>query len=102
MKRSVYVGNLPDEISEERLRELFEPYGVVHAVSMITDRVSGKPRGFAFVEMDDEAIAQAVDALDGSELGGHNLRVSQARPRTRWPMRRRPGPGGRSRSRRDL
>lgn len=102
MKRSVYVGNLPEDVTETALRELFEPYGEVFGVSVITDRESGRSRGFAFVEMDSEVIPETVEALDGQQLGGQRIRVSQARPRSRYPMRRRPGHGGsRDRSRHD-
>ncbi|HYW91660.1 MAG TPA: RNA-binding protein [Gammaproteobacteria bacterium] len=94
MKRSVYVGNLPEDVTESALRELFEPHGEVYGVSVITDRESGRPRGFAFVEMDSDAVPAAVAVLDGHEMDDHRIRVSQARPRSRYPMRRRPGHGG--------
>jgi len=94
MKRSVYVGNMPEDVTESALRKLFEPHGEVYGVSVITDRESGRPRGFAFIEMNSEAIPAAIAALDGHDLDGHRLRVSQARPRSRYPMRRRPGHGG--------
>jgi cold-inducible RNA-binding protein len=78
----IYVGNLPFTASEAEVRELFEEHGSVTSVSLISDRETGRPRGFGFVEMDDEEGTAAVTALDGQVFGGRNLRVNEARPRT--------------------
>ncbi len=90
---SVYVGNLSFEATEEELREAFASYGTVNNVSIITDRMTGRPRGFAFVEMADDTEAQAaIEALNGKELAGRTLTVNVARPKT---DRRGGGGGGR-------
>lgn len=80
MKR-IYVGNLPFSATEDEIRELFGQHGAVHSVNLITDRETGRPRGFGFVEMDDDAAGAAITALDGSMLGQRNLKVNEARPR---------------------
>jgi RNA recognition motif-containing protein len=78
----MYVGNMPFSMNETELRELFEGHGTVDSVNIITDRDTGRPRGFGFVEMsDDEAARAAMAALDNSEVGGRNLKVNEARPR---------------------
>jgi RNA recognition motif-containing protein len=79
--KRIYVGNLPFTSTEEEVRELFGQHGTVHAVDLISDRDTGRPRGFGFVEMDDESAAAAVEALNGYLLGGRSLRVNEARPR---------------------
>ncbi len=80
--KNIYVGNLPYQISEEELRATFAGYGDVASAKIIMDRVSGQSKGFGFVEMaDDGHAAEAIKNLDGSEVGGRNLRVSEARPR---------------------
>ena len=81
MAKRIYVGNLPFQVTEDEIRQLFGRHGAVHAVDIITDRESGRPRGFGFVEMDDEPAQAAIGALDGAELGGRNLRVNEARQR---------------------
>jgi RNA recognition motif-containing protein len=78
--KKIYVGNLPFSATEEEIRELFSQYGTVTSVNLITDRDTGSPRGFGFVEMETGA-GEAIQALDNSELGGRNLRVNEARPR---------------------
>jgi len=84
--KKLYVGNLPFSTDEDELRELFEPHGALASVSVIMDRETGRPRGFAFVEFEDSAGAEkARQALDGRELGGRTMRVSEANER---------GPGG--------
>ncbi len=84
MGKKLYVGNIPFSISEDELRELFERHGGVESVNVITDRETGRPRGFAFVEMKDESAAQAAkSALDGNEVGGRSLRVDEAQERRR-------------------
>src|SRR5262249_49814301 len=91
MSKKLYVGNLPFSATEDEIRELFEQHGAVESVSLISDRETGRPRGFGFVEMDDDDADAAVSALDGAVLGGRNLRVNEARPR---PDRARGGGGG--------
>ncbi len=80
---NIYIGNLSYDTTEESLRQAFEAYGEVTSVNVITDKYSGKPRGFAFVEMSnrDEAMA-AIAELNGRELDGRTLNVNEARPRT--------------------
>lgn len=83
----LYIGNLPWSATDEELREVFAAHGEVHSVAIITDRETGRSRGFAFVEMDDEGAARALTQADGKELGGRPLRVSEARerePRSRY------------------
>ena len=80
----IYVGNMPFSMNEGQLRDLFSEYGEVESASVIMDRETGRPRGFAFVEMDDDASAQnAIKSLDGSELDGRNLRVNEAEDKRR-------------------
>jgi len=81
MDKNIYVGNLPFSASETEVRELFEQYGAVSRVSLITDRETGRPRGFGFVEMAEEGADDAIRELDGTIMGGRNLRVNEARPR---------------------
>lgn len=79
----IYVGNLSYETTEESLRELFAEHGDVEEVSLVTDRDTGRSRGFAFVTMPDAAQAQAaITATNGTELGGRTLNVNEARPKT--------------------
>jgi len=79
---NIYVGNISYGISEEELKDLFSSFGEVVSVKIITDRETGRSRGFAFVEMtnDDEA-KKAIEALHGSENNGRTLTVNEARPR---------------------
>jgi RNA recognition motif-containing protein len=80
--KNIYVGNLSYQTTEEELRKLFAPYGTVDRVSIPLDSVTGKSRGFAFVEMHDEAAAgEAIQGLNGSELRGRTLLVNKASPR---------------------
>ncbi|MBD2410743.1 MAG: RNA-binding protein [Desmonostoc geniculatum HA4340-LM1] len=79
---SIYVGNLSYQVTEDDLRRAFAEYGTVARVQLPTDRETGKPRGFAFVEMQTDAEEQAaIDALDGAEWMGRDLRVNKAKPR---------------------
>jgi RNA recognition motif-containing protein len=80
MKR-LYVGNLPFSATEDEVRELFGQHGTVHSVALINDRETGRPRGFGFVEVDDEAMATMIQALDGTDLGGRTLTVNEAQDR---------------------
>ena len=94
--KNIYVGNLTFDATEDQVRSLFEAYGPVEKVSIITDRDSGQPRGFAFVEMnDDESAIKAMEALNGTNLGGRNLTVNEARPKADRPRREGGGGGGR-------
>lgn len=81
MTRSIYVGNLPFSASENEVRDLFAAHGEVLKCTLPIDRDTGRPRGFAFVEMDDGNAQKAIDALDGVDFGGRSLRVNEARPR---------------------
>ena len=78
----IFVGNLSYSTSEDELRTAFSQFGAVDRVSVITDRDTGQPRGFAFVEMPNRAEAEsAMSALNGSELNGRKLNVNEARPK---------------------
>jgi len=80
--KNLFVGNIPHSTTEVELRALFEPHGAVERVSVVTDRETGRSRGFAFVEMTDAGAAdKAVAALDGSDLGGRPMKVNEARPK---------------------
>jgi cold-inducible RNA-binding protein len=90
--KNIYVGNLSFDAAEDQVRSLFEAYGAVDKVNIVTDRDTGQPRGFAFVEMmDDDAANKAIEALNGTNLGGRNLNINEARPKTDRP---RGGGGG--------
>jgi RNA recognition motif-containing protein len=82
MAKKIYVGNLPFTSTEDELRTLFARHGAVESVAVVMDRETGRARGFAFVEMADAAAAaDAIKALDGSQLGGRALRVNEAQDR---------------------
>ena len=81
LSKKIYVGNLPFQATEEDVRQLFEEYGEIESVAMITDRDTGRFRGFCFVEMADGAADAAMAALDGQDFNGRDLRVNEARPR---------------------
>ncbi len=85
--KKIYVGNLPFSTNEEEVSALFAQHGTVESVNLITDRYTGRLRGFGFVEMSDGGD-EAIAALDGTELGGRTLKVNQARERTDRPKRR--------------
>ena len=89
--KKLYVGNLPFSATETEINELFSKHGTVHSVALINDRETGRPRGFGFVEMDDEAATAAISALNGQEMGGRDLRVNEAQDR---PKRGGGGGGG--------
>jgi RNA recognition motif-containing protein len=96
MGKNIYVGNLSFDTTSGRLQELFEAYGEVTSANVITDRDTGRSRGFGFVEMaTEEAASAAIAALDGQDVDGRNLKVNEARPRAP-----RSGGGGRGGSRR--
>ncbi len=78
----LYVGNLPFSVTEDELRDAFARHGEVQSVNVIMDRDTGRPRGFGFVEMGDSSAAEkAMRALDGSDLGGRNIKVNEAKER---------------------
>ena len=81
MSKKVYVGNLSFDATEDSVRELFAEYGNVESVAWITDRDTGRFRGFCFVEMDSADANKAISALDGKEVEGRNLKVNEAKPR---------------------
>ncbi|MBD2344786.1 RNA recognition motif domain-containing protein [Anabaena subtropica] len=79
---SIYIGNLSYQVTEEDLKLAFAEYGKVSRVQLPTDRETGRPRGFAFVEMETEAQeTAAIEALDGAEWMGRDLKVNKAKPR---------------------
>ncbi len=79
---NIYVGNLPFSVTEDDLRTTFQTYGTVEKAAIITDKMSGQPRGFGFVEMPnrDEAV-KAIEGLNGKDLKGRNIKVNEAQPR---------------------
>jgi RNA recognition motif-containing protein len=82
--KKLYVGNLPFETNEDELREMFEQHGPTVSVRVITDRETGRSRGFGFVEFEDDANAEAaLQALDGKDMGGRALRVNEAQDKDR-------------------
>ncbi len=81
MSKKLYVGNLAFSATEEDVRELFAEQGTVESLAWITDRDTGRFRGFCFVEMEDSAAAAAIQALDGKDFQGRDLRVNEAKPR---------------------
>ena len=84
--KNIYVGNLPHSTTEAELRNVFEAHGAVEKVSIVTDRETGRSRGFAFVEMTDAGEAdKAIAALNGTELGGRALTINEAKPKTDRP-----------------
>jgi len=81
--KNIFVGNLDFNSTESSIRTLFEQYGAIDRVNVVTDRDTGRSRGFAFVEMSDEAAAdRAIAALNGYQLDGRSLNVNEARPKT--------------------
>jgi RNA recognition motif-containing protein len=82
LSQKIYIGNLPFTTTEAELRSVFERHGTVDSVSVVTDRETGRPRGFAFVEMaESSAASDAIRALDGTSLQGRSLKVSEAQAR---------------------
>ena len=86
MAKNIYVGNLPWSSSEDDVRDTFAQYGEVISAKIIYGRETGRSRGFGFVEMEDAAADEAINELNGSDLGGRSLKVNEARPRPqkRW------------------
>ena len=100
--KNIYVGNLDFSATEEQVRSAFEQHGAVDKVTLVRDRATGQSRGFAFVEMSNDAEGEkAIAALNGSSLGGRNLNVNEARPKAERPSfgGNRAGAGGRGRGR---
>ncbi|HXP16352.1 MAG TPA: RNA-binding protein [Terriglobales bacterium] len=90
--KNLYVGNLPHSTTEAELRNVFQAHGAVERVNIVTDRETGRARGFAFVEMTDAGDAEkAIAALNGTQLGGRALTINEAKPKTDRP---RSGGGG--------
>lgn len=88
----LYVGNLSFETTEQRLASMFAEHGAVRSAALVTDRDTGRPRGFGFIEMSDDAAKAAIAALNGKAVDGRDLTVSEARPRGEGAAAR----GGRS------
>ncbi|MCS7023837.1 MAG: RNA-binding protein [Bryobacteraceae bacterium] len=85
--KNIFVGNLSFGSTEEDVRAMFEQYGSVDRVSVITDRETGRSRGFAFVEMGDDAEAdRAIASLNGAQVAGRTINVNEARPKSERPM----------------
>ena len=85
MSKNIYVGNLPWSATEDEVRAAFAAYGEVTSVKLIEDRETGRPRGFGFVEMEEAGALDAIEALDGKDFGGRNLKVNEAKPRVERP-----------------
>lgn len=81
MATSIYVGNLAFDTNESELNDLFSQHGKVESVKLITDRHTGRSRGFGFVEMEAKEATTAIEALNGQEFKGRTLRINEARPR---------------------
>ncbi|HET8864571.1 MAG TPA: RNA-binding protein [Gracilimonas sp.] len=89
---NIYVGNLSYDVSDDQLREVFEAYGEVSSAKVISDKYSGRSKGFGFVEMDNDAEAQAaIDQLDGAEIDGRAVKVNEAKPREDRPRNNKGG-----------
>lgn len=80
MSKKIYVGNLPFSATQDEIQDKFAEFGTVESVQIVSDRETGRPRGFAFVEMSNGAEA-AIQALDGRDMGGRNIQVNEAKPR---------------------
>ncbi len=81
--KKIYVGNLPFSASEDDVKNLFGQHGTVHSVALIMDRETGRPRGFGFIEVDDDALPAMIQNLDGHEMDGRALRVNEAQDKPR-------------------
>lgn len=85
---NIYIGNLPYSMSDDDLEGLFTPYGTVGRTKVIMDKISGRSKGFGFIEMaSDSEAEQAIGAINGKEVGGRELKVNEARPREDHPRR---------------
>ncbi len=79
---NIYIGNLPFNLDEENLKEIFEEYGEVTSAKIIVDKFTGRGKGFGFVEMsDDEEATKAIQELNNAEVGGRNIKVNESKPR---------------------
>ena len=87
MATSIYVGNLPWSATQEGVESLFSPYGEVLSVKLVSDRETGRARGFGFVEMEDADAINAIAALNGKEFDGRALRINKAEPKKPAPRR---------------
>jgi RNA recognition motif-containing protein len=81
LAKKIYVGNIAFTVTESQVREMFEEYGAVDSVAWITDRDTGRFRGFAFIEMDDAGANSAINGLNGKDIDGRPLKVDEAKPR---------------------
>jgi len=81
--KKIYVGNLPFSATEDEIKEVFGQHGTVHSVALFMDRETGRPRGFGFIEVDDNDLATMIQNLDGKEMGGRALRVNEAQDKPR-------------------
>ncbi|MGC4007019.1 MAG: RNA-binding protein [Pirellulales bacterium] len=96
MGKRIYVGNLPWSITSQQLEEIFGEFGGVRMAEVMSDRETGRSRGFGFVEMDnDESMNNAIDAMNNKDMGGRPLVVNEARPKTGGGARGGYGGGGR-------
>ena len=93
----IYVGNLPFTATEEQVRALFAAHGTVESVALPSDRDTGRPRGFGFVEMSNADASRAIQAVNGQDFAGRALRVNEAQDKPRGGGGARPGGGGGSR-----
>ena len=88
MSKKLYVGNLPYSMTDDQLKDLFSQAGAVDSASVLMDKMTGRSRGFGFVEMADEDSQNAIDKLNGQEVEGRKLIVNEARPMADRPPRR--------------
>ncbi len=79
----LFIGNLPFSATEQSVRELFEPHGAIQSLALITDRETGQPRGFGFIEMSSADASTAMQALNGKDFGGRALKVNEAQAKER-------------------
>lgn len=94
MTKTLYVGNLPWSVTQDQLADLVSNHAEVISARVVTDRDTGRSRGFGFVEVPEEAAESTIEALNGYELEGRALTVNEARPRTERPRRREGNFGG--------
>lgn len=87
MAKKLFVGNLPYTATSDELKELFSQVGAVESATVVSDKFTGRSRGFGFVEMSDADADKAIETLNGSDLGGRNIMVNEARPMGERPAR---------------
>lgn len=85
MSKNLYVGNLSWTTTEDEIRAAFEAFGEVISIKLVEDRETGRPRGFGFVEMNDAGAIEAINNLNGKDMGGRNIKVNEAKPREERP-----------------